>query len=270
MKRFLVAVVLLLGASLTASRAEAHVDSCLSLFRWQGSPDSTMLNPDSLMVDTCLSDSCQYDPAMDPCSWYAKKRFLVTFQYYIFSDSVGPAWDTVRHQWQEIDSTMPGIRNRMGIIEKRFGRFSLYYHFNGGIQFDTANRFAKAWDFYFEEYVNVDSALAYLRALPDIDSNRAGFYPGLRFILSGGSRVSNLLNHAERVVAWPQPCSNEIVLQGAGRIEIPEIMDLLGRHLALPTRFESDSALHIDLTSVPSGILLLKLPQQVIRITVRK
>ncbi|MDP4198535.1 MAG: hypothetical protein Q8922_00645 [Bacteroidota bacterium] len=274
MKRLLVAVFLLLGASLTASRAKAQVDSCLALYQNMTSmpKDSTIENPDSLRIDTC--HPCHTNFGELPCTWYAKRTFLTIFKYYIFPDSIPPTGYGVVRQWWQIDSTFPEVRRHMQLIEQRFGHFDLQYR-QMGSGWDTSSYLAKGWKFYFDQYVNVDSALGYIDSLPDLEVNLLGhvhvsFYDGLNTYFGGHSDVEQIPDRHSRTHAWPQPCSSELVLQGEGRIDIPDVLDLLGRHLAPPTRFEDDSTLHIDLTTVPSGILFLKLPQQVIKITVRK
>jgi len=286
MKAFVIGVVLLTcgSAPWEAERAGAQgVDStCLALWQycsqynvqvpWGISVDSAAkLNPDSLRVDTC-------EGTLTYARDYAKRTFEVYFQYYIFPDS-GYYIDTlVTRHWQEINTSFPGIRKQMQVIEQRFGQFTLWRRFNYRVAFDdTASFLYKRWFFNFDQYVSVDSMRAYLGALPEIDSNVNGepevfFDDGLILETGGGGSGVALDSQPEsrRVFVWPQPCTNEIFLKGTGPIATPEIMDMLGRPQMLPIQIVNDSTLRIDLTPEPSGILFLKFPQQIIKIIVRK
>ncbi len=286
MKTFVIAVVLLtLGFEpWGAERAAAQgVDStCLALWQYCTqynvlvppgiSVDSAAkLNPDSVRIDTC-------EGTLTYLREYAKRRFGIHFQYYIFSDSVYPD-SVVTRQWQEIDSIFPELRKHMQAIEQRFGEFTLQNRYERSLS-DTSDDVSKFWYLNFDQYVSVDSALAYLKSLPDLDSVSGSgktypwvdLYDGLILETGGGgsSVTREMQQDGHRLVVWPQPCTNEIFVEGAEQIAPPEIMDMLGRSLPLPTQVVNDSTIRIDMRSVPCGILFLKFPEQVIKIIVRK
>ncbi|MDP4289440.1 MAG: hypothetical protein Q8922_16115, partial [Bacteroidota bacterium] len=120
MKRFLVPVLLLLGASLTASRAEAqhfaHIgDTCLTL-NWNGFES----NPDSILVDTCLTL-----PGSSHAVFWVKGRYEIFFDSNAIPLGYGAPDSDLEVEWQAIDTAFPLIRNGFKAIYDSIGPFSL-------------------------------------------------------------------------------------------------------------------------------------------------
>lgn len=265
MKRaiFLAAFVLL-----GAGRAGAQgVDSCLALWQnihpqplTQGIPqdEADKENPDSAYFDTCQA-SATFG------SMFCRNEYTLRFEWYVISTPYYPIDTPIVYRWTDIDTQFAAIRAAFQNLEDSVGSFTVTKY--GAHIMDTGSRLSHTFSLRFDSLMNVDTARRFLNQVPNLDTRWNGMP---RINASGGSSVNNLADHNQRVVAWPQPCSSEIIIEGVEKVATPEIMDMLGRQLVLPTRFVGDTTLHIDVTTVPSGMLFLRLPQQIIRIIVRK
>ncbi|MDP4200015.1 MAG: T9SS type A sorting domain-containing protein [Bacteroidota bacterium] len=270
MKRLFAAVILLLVSSLTASPAEAQMDTCLAL--WQDIPtlchgiphDTAMwMNPDSLKFDTCSSDTPFYylSGATMLHSSFARKDFQLTFRYYVLADTGVPVGDTVYRSWKDIDTKYLNIRNALAAIERRFGTFTLWR--TAYTEDDTSWFTRREWDLIFDRYVYADTIVNYLSNVPGLDSSEAvRFYGSIRYFTGV---AQNNITSAPRL--WPVPCDRELFISGGSRIGSAQIFDALGRAATIQLNGTSDP-LSFDVSTWEPGIYYLRIDRRLFRVLI--
>lgn len=169
-------------------------DSCLKLLGPTFAEDTTWENPDSVMVDSCIS-SPTYGQK------YAKGWFNLRFTYYILPTPVGPEDTIIDRAWQDIDTQYVSVRNAFDTLEQKYGSFffrKFQPHWN-----DTANGGDNLFNVWFNHYVNIDSVEGAIRSISLIKycdyDNRAGIL------------LASVSNQKEKLIGTnliPNPASN--------------------------------------------------------------
>jgi hypothetical protein len=251
---FIIAI-LILGTSCVYAQL---VDSCLTLYQnIYPNHDSLWKNPDSVMVDTCITGSAY-------SRMFIKTSFSFEFNYYVLSDSISSSTqDTDIRSWTDINPAYPEIRNGFSNIEQRFGPFILI----GPVAYmytDTASVDAKEWLMDFSNYVSVDSVLIYLNAIPELTG--VSFIDG--FYESGGAVVAPP-EEKSLIKIWPQPCNSQLFIQGNGIFDNILFYDPLGRQIKLPIT-STNELLMVDVSNQPSGIVYANISGQFFKILIQK
>jgi hypothetical protein len=243
MKTAIFAVLLLLA---TTGRAGAQVDSsCLVL--WQNSPlfpgpGYVWQNSDSVKVDVC--------PGPQQYAEFARNEFVAAFQYFIM-----PHYDTIAQTWMDIDTQYSNIRAEFDTIEQRLGSFKMQLydyepHDTINDPGDTSISGDNWWYVNFENYVNKDTAVYYLRKLPELNTfaganflGNPGFYEGV---------AENIPTNEIHI--WPQPCSSELHIEGWNVPDKILSYDPLGRQISIPFS-STDGTVTLDVSNQPNGII---------------
>lgn len=129
----------------------AQGDSCLKLLGPAFAEDTTWENPDSVMVDSCVTS-----PTFG--QKFAKGWFNLRFTYYILPTLVGPEDTIIKRTWQDIDTQYALTRTKFDSMEQKYGPYH-FVKFQPNVQ-DTASNI---FDIQFTRYVNIDSATNFLQ-----------------------------------------------------------------------------------------------------------
>ena len=225
--------------------AQGVDSSCL--VPWEDSPQKPpgvlWFNPDSVKVDMC--------PGPQYLEEFAKKKFLIAFHYFVVPISMD---DTLVRTWRDIDTSYPGIRNELDSIEQRFGGLTMHLESPG----DTSVPDDKSWWIDFDEYVNIDSAIGYLFALPDLNMQLEPSFGGRPSFYED---VNTSLPQAIFTV-WPLPASSLLHISPNSIHPIPSpptLFDELGRPLtAVSSPREGGAGYDLNVSAYPPGLYFLR------------
>ena len=237
-------------------------DTCLTL--WQFSPlkpnNVAWSNPDSVMVDICHGTA-------HSLAEFAKNRFIISFLYYIIPDSLAPIGDSLERDWRDIGAAYSTIRNVFDSIEHQLGAFTLQHVTNSPDTLrDTLQPGNKQWSINFKNYTNIDTALHYIKQLPEINPNLGVTFDGRpTFFESVSKEITRPL-----IKIWPQPCSSDLFVQGEVPLDKILVYDPLGRQVAIPIRVVSDSLISADVAKMLEGVYFFYISGQFFKILIQK
>jgi len=256
-----IALCFLFIPSLKAPQAQGVSDSCLVL--WQDSPlkppNVAWFNTDSVLVDICKGNG-------HVLAEFAKRKFWITFLYYLIPDSVAPIGDSLEHNWQDIGLEYTNIRNAFDSIGQKFGAFTIQHVIGSkGIIGDTLPPGNKEWSVNFKNYQNVDSVLYYLSQFPEVDPHLRVVFGG-RPIFFEGVKDRNIILQP---VIWPQPVRNELFIRGVNESENIQFCDALGRKFDLP-HTTSDGVMNFNVSTVNNGLYHCIIAGKVFKILIQK
>ena len=124
-------------------------------------------NPDSVMIDTCLS----YRNPEDPTRWehkvlYAKRFWRVQFPLGALDIPAKSSLDTIERTWRDIDSNFVDLKNSFEEFELKFGKFILRK-----ISPETGPNLyrGRLFKFSFKDYRCIDSVLLFLKSIKDLE-----------------------------------------------------------------------------------------------------
>lgn len=161
MKIAFFAILLLLAAT-----SCIHAQPCLQL-------DTTRVNVDSAYYDRCSSSATQG-------SMYCRGHYTLRFDWYVIP-TPAISYDTaIVYRWNDIDSRFAAIRAAFQYIASTVGPFTLTKRF-ASIS-DTGNRLSHSFILRFDSLLDVDTALALLRTVPNMTvvfNGRPGTYLSL-------------------------------------------------------------------------------------------
>lgn len=218
-------------------------DSCLKLLGPTFADDTTWENPDSVMVDSCIS-SPTYGQK------YAKGWFHLRFTYYILPMPIGPEDTVMDRTWRDIDTEYESVRSAFDTLEQRYGSFS-FRKFQPHI-IDTSIGRRSLFNVWFNNNVNIDSVETVIRSIPLVDYcdyvNRAGIL------------LASVSNQKEKLIGTnliPNPASNYFSLipsdkSISGQVNV-RIFDQRGVMVASES-VDISSENMINVSSLASGV----------------
>lgn len=160
MKRLVLLIVIFLAS--LALHGEARAQSCLQL-------DTIHLNMDSAYYDACA-------PTTAHQKIYCRRHYTLRFDWYVIS-SPAYGFDTaIAYQWTDINTRFTAIRAAFQRLENTVGHFTLTKRL-ASIS-DTGNRLSHSFILRFDSLLDVDTALALLKSIPNMTAVFNG-RPGL-------------------------------------------------------------------------------------------
>src|SRR5260221_284133 len=159
-KIFAKILFLALAIYATASEACAQTpDSCLKLLGHDRIDHiKDWRNPDSIMVDSCLSSPAYLHK-------FAKKWFSLDFQYgSMLPIPAAPVDTIIQVEWTRIDTNFRATRVAFNALEQRFGHFIL----QKGVPRvgDTSDNLSTIFDMKFDSLVDVRAVDTQLKIIP--------------------------------------------------------------------------------------------------------
>jgi hypothetical protein len=148
-----------------ALNANGQFPECWRLV-WEHDLQNGIYNYDSVMVDTCISDTNWYENWANKVL-YAKKWFCVILPNNALYIPECPYDSIVERNWTDIDSSFSNLRVGFQILENTFGQFVLrkeYPHIT-----DSNSTGSKSFLIRFINYVNIDSAEQFLKNIDGIN-----------------------------------------------------------------------------------------------------
>jgi hypothetical protein len=220
-----------------------QVDSCLKLLGPTFIQEPTWENPDSIMVDSCVS-SPTYGQK------YARGWFHLRFTYHILPTPVGPKDTIIDRTWKDIDTQYISVRNAFDTLEQRYGSFffrKFQPHWN-----DTANGGDNFFDVWFNDNVNIDSV--------EIAIGRVPLVVYCDYVNRAGILVLSASNHEQKYSGLyfsPNPTNNHFTLLSSdktisGRVSV-RIFDQRGGMVASES-VDISSENKINVSSLASGV----------------
>ncbi len=260
MKAFVLAVVLLtLGsAPWGAERAGAQgVDSCLKFefpnryfdtVRWE-----TYMNDDSVEIDSCPGSTTYLE-------YYATKGWGIDFAYYVIHREPAPYDTTIELSWTAIDTAYSALRAAFSALETKFGTFHLGEERPDS--YDSTAPGSRTYGLRFDNYICVDSVIAMLKSLPDLDSTDgfvdAGFsgYPAWADGPPSGVAEPKMIFGGLSVN--PNPVHSNVSIQRSDGQSIRHILvlDMLGKPV-FTKNYRGLNEITIDVRSLASGTYLI-------------
>jgi hypothetical protein len=200
MKKILFVVALIIAYLFMPAGAEMHAqytppDSCLKLLY---SNNIDIFNRDSLKVDSC-------EGSITFGQLYAKRYFGLTFEYNIIPRNYKMDHDSlVEYTWHNINLNYPEAIVGFHGLEDKFGQF--YFREQTTQTADTNQYYKRYLLVYFNNYVNVDSVLIFIRNIALVKE--------VISILNYDTlcKVPNDLTKENIFHLYPNPASNIIVL----------------------------------------------------------
>jgi hypothetical protein len=251
MKKFLLLSLLILTASIAYSYQPP--DSCLKYYdgTWA---DSSVINPDSLMVDSC-EDSQTY------LEWYSRGMFDVGFVYNIIPRSVLYPKDTIiEYTWNDILSIYGATKAGFQQLEAKYGTF--YFREEQPHEPDTNQYIPRYLFVRFENYVNVDSASNDIKSIPLVKT--LDFRGHLHFVTHAPN--TETVTDAPFSV-YPNPVTGQIAIRAEKPIrEALFLYDISGKLLKKYTNIANDS--NIDISDLEKGVYILQIGSAVQKIIV--
>jgi hypothetical protein len=157
-------LVLILAVFLFAllPRSQASAQSCLQL-------DTIHFNVDSAYYDACA-------PTTAHQKIYCRRHYTLRFDWYVISTPTYGYDTAIVYQWTDIDSRFASIRAAFQGLENTAGHFTLTKRL-ASIS-DTGNRLSHSFILRFDSLLDVDTALALLKSIPNMTAIFNG-RPGL-------------------------------------------------------------------------------------------
>lgn len=135
-------------------------DSCLKLLGPTFADDTAWSNPDSVMVDSCISS-----PTFG--QQYAKGSFQIGFTYYILPTPDGPEDTIIERTWQDIDTNYSSVRNEFDTLEQQYG--SYFFRRDEPHVNDTSLGRKSRFFIRFDNYVPIDTIKAYIDRIDHVE-----------------------------------------------------------------------------------------------------
>ena len=236
MKTLIVAAVLLLGMARAGAQQVNVGDSCYTL-NWP----SLYSNPDSILVDTCLSDSAH-------TVFFVKRGSEVEFAVKAISLLWAPSGTDLEVTWESIDTAYPTLRAAFDSIENKFGSFMLKKEFPE----DTSSVASQSFYLIFNTYVLYDSISAAISAIEGVH-----YYFNWPVILFG---VKDSHDKPIEESIYPNPAGNTLFVHLNGEFNPVslEVFDALGRIVQKSSAFSGSADVRIDLSNLISGEYFLR------------
>lgn len=159
MNTWVVTALVFLAALGGAPKAWGQVDGCLAI-AFAG--DSTVVNKDSVMVDTCRSTQTHY-------VFYARKWYEIIFDQSVIRLPWAPRDSVVEVTWHTVDTAYPAIRSALQDIENKFGMYYLRKEDPEDTIVSSVD--SRSYMIRFDSLVNADSVMPLLRAVPNSTSD---------------------------------------------------------------------------------------------------
>ena len=196
----------ILGLILTAfiattqiAKAEVKLDSCWKMY-FPNEPEKGFLNPDSVMVDTCLSGSSIF-PYTPHEILLAKRWFSTILPIHALDIPVARHDTIIERNWRDIDTNFKNLRNGFADLEIKFGEFKLYK--TQPENDDTNSYGSRSFRIKFNNYIVIDSVIFYLRKITVL------IFPNYEY---RNMIIDNILNFSEidtcKILIYPNPISD--------------------------------------------------------------
>lgn len=206
------------------------LDTCWTLVN-PHIPSRGLFNPDSVMVDSCLSNIDSNNIIFFKYL-YAKQWFYFVIPYEAFyippTDTIVPE-SYYTKTWRDIDSNFHVLRDSLSSLEDKFGPFILKKYSIGRDDTLFGGK-SSAFKIIFDKYVNIDSVE---KAINKIDSSVGGYYLS-RFGIDYGTIVNEVNKNIPIINIFPNPVTNtltiNIPIEKPGALSV-SILDVMGNRL---------------------------------------
>ncbi len=234
---------------LFAGKLFAVNDSCLKMVL----PDDgkTGFNPDSVMTDTCTNS-----PAYG--KWYARQTFFLITAIYIFPQKPVPIDE--RKTWKDIDSSLTTTKLEFQQLEQIFGPCNIRR--DPKCTNDSAHLNIKTFFVQFENYVQVDSVLAFINSIMNVNSS---------YLLNRPEPMSALEDSPNR---FGIKISEDMLILSILDNQLSDksihikIFDIFGNYVYENRIFEEPQKISIDISHLSSGIYFIGINEKTYKFSV--
>jgi hypothetical protein len=237
--------LILLSCFGIATESRAQVDPCLTLWK-NVYPDYP--NPDSVMIDTCGGLR----------QMFAKRMFRIVFDYYaIFPTNVTTHDTILEFSWNAIDSSFPAIRSAFHYLDTHWGGLHLLKP-HAQIS-DTADITRRVFGLTFDNYVPVDSIVAYLSTVSQFTIQFVS-KPG---VITGVNTPRPPMGAQLQI--YPNPSRDWIWFEMPSK-KTPasiELHDIGGRKMHVPFIAEKNGHVSMDIHLLPEGVFVVSTGNEV-------
>jgi hypothetical protein len=219
-------------------------DSCLKLLVF---PEfSGFYNYDSIKVDSCPNSQTYLQ-------LYAKKFFFVSFEYNVLPrEGVFPEDTIIEYSWHDIDSGYASTKAGFQQLEEKLGQF--WFIDDMLWKPDTTDDYKRQLSIRFQNYVNIDTAVAFIEGITFVNS--------CRYFLNIMQSVpdSSIMIISGNIFVYPQPAGDHVLIQGLNEniYDKLEIFSMTG-YLLRSSEITPYSDIDFKTEDLPSGYYFLKI-----------
>ncbi|MEP7233945.1 MAG: T9SS type A sorting domain-containing protein [Ignavibacteriota bacterium] len=230
-----------LGAGI--AYGQSH-DSCLKFLGSNtGHPeyDSTFINPDSILVDSCIGSPTFLHR-------FAKQWFTLRFEYgSMLPIPAAPVDSIILVEWRQIDAAYQTTRAGFDTLQQIFGHFILKK--GDAWQGDTSVFSDRDFDLRFDSIVDIQAVVTQMLSIPMILDGSVNYLEragGLSIVGSNPPNKSNL-------ILQPNPAFSKLNINSEGyALREISIIDISGKQVFEKT-INGLNEVSLDISGLASG-----------------